>query len=360
MGYNAMDSRWLHSPGWRLRWTWAEKEVIWSIIGARSTEQGDCSRFEGNIPHSCMKDPKVVDLPLGTPYNMQIANCCRGGLISSYVQDPATASSSFHSSVGASGNNNKTVRLPKNFTIRDPGLGYTCGPAKIVKSTRFRSASGRRTTQVLMTWNVTCTYSSFLARKTSACCVSLSSFYNKTIVNCPNCACGCQNSSCLKKDEPSSASIGSPSKSSFLQAIQCSSHMCPIRVHWHVERNLKKYWLVNVTITNFNYGMNYSDWNLVIQHPQFDNLALTFGSNYRSLTSPSGINDTAMLWGIKHYNDLLREAGPFGQVQSKLQFRKNSSTFTRQEGWTFPRRVYFNGDNCVMPTPDSWREGSSD
>jgi hypothetical protein len=53
-----------------------------------------------------------------------------------------------------------------------------------------------------VTWNVTCTYSQFLAQKTPTCCVSLSSFYNDTIVDCPTCTCGCQNKtqpdSCVK------------------------------------------------------------------------------------------------------------------------------------------------------------------
>lgn len=65
-------------------------------------------------------------------------------------------------------------------------------------------------------------------------------------------------------------------------------------------------------------------------------------------------DDTAMLWGVKFYNDLLMQAGPYGNVQSELLFRKESSTFTFEKGWAFPRRVYFNGDNCVMPPPDSY------
>lgn len=44
-----------------------------------------------------------------------------------------------------------------------------------------------------VTWNITCTYSQFLAQKTPTCCVSLSSFYNDRIVPCPTCTCGCQN-----------------------------------------------------------------------------------------------------------------------------------------------------------------------
>ncbi|CAN1789473.1 COBRA-like protein 3 [Linum perenne] len=54
-----------------------------------------------------------------------------------------------------------------------------------------------------MTWNVTCTYSQTLAQKTPTCCVSLSSFYNDTIVPCPACSCGCRSNithsrSCVK------------------------------------------------------------------------------------------------------------------------------------------------------------------
>jgi hypothetical protein len=42
------------------------------------------------------------------------------------------------------------------------------------------------------TWNVTCMYSQFQASLTPKCCVSLSAFYNSTIVPCPQCSCQCQ------------------------------------------------------------------------------------------------------------------------------------------------------------------------
>lgn len=61
-----------------------------------------------------------------------------------------------------------------------------------------------------------------------------------------------------------------------------------------------------------------------------------------------------MLWGVKFYNDLLMQAGPLGNAQSELLFRKDDSTFTFEKGWAFPRRIYFNGDNCVMPPPDAY------
>ncbi|XP_022727669.1 COBRA-like protein 1 isoform X1 [Durio zibethinus] len=357
--YNFQQYRHIQAPGWTLGWKWAKKEVIWSMMGGQTTEQGDCSRFKGNIPHCCKKDPTVVDLLPGTPYNQQIANCCKGGVLNSWGQDPATAGSSFQLSVGQAGTTNKTVRVPRNFTLKAPGPGYTCGPAKIVKPSRFVTPDKRRVTQALMTWNVTCTYSQFLAQKTPTCCVSLSSFYNDTIVPCPRCACGCQNTSqpgsCVDPEAPHIASVvPSTGTNSYTPLVQCTSHMCPVRIHWHVKLNYKEYWRVKITITNFNYNMNYTQWNLVVQHPNFDNLTQIFSFNYKSLTPYTAINDTAMLWGVQFYNDLLSQAGPLGNVQSELLFRKDKSTFTFEEGWALPRRIYFNGDNCVMPPPDSY------
>ncbi|XP_051121025.1 protein COBRA-like [Andrographis paniculata] len=359
--FNFQHYRHIQLPGWTLGWTWAKKEVIWSMMGGQTTEQGDCSKYKGNIPHCCKKDPTVVDLLPGTPYNQQIANCCKGGVISSWTQDPANAASAFQISVGAAGTTNKTVRVPKNFTLKAPGPGYTCGPVKVGKPTKFISPDGRRVTQAMMTWNVTCTYSQFLAQKTPTCCVSLSSFYNDTIVPCPTCTCGCQNNrtqpgSCVNPDSPYLASVVSEHKksNSLAPLIQCTKHMCPIRVHWHVKVSYKEYWRVKVSITNFNYRMNYTQWNLVVQHPNFNNLTQIFSFNYKPLTPYQTINDTAILWGVKFYNDLLMHAGPQGNVQSELLFRKEKSSFTLDKGWAFPRRIYFNGDNCVMPPPDSY------
>ncbi|KAG5621515.1 hypothetical protein H5410_006733 [Solanum commersonii] len=147
--FNFQQYRHIQAPGWTLGWTWAKKEVIWGMVGAQTTEQGDCSKFKGNIPHCCKRDPTVIDLLPGTPYNQQIANCCKGGVINSWGQDPETAVSSFQVSVGSAGTTNKTVRVPKNFTLKAPGPGYTCGPAKVVKPTKFFSNDGRRITQAM-------------------------------------------------------------------------------------------------------------------------------------------------------------------------------------------------------------------
>lgn len=119
------------------------------MVGAQTTEQGDCSRFQDNIPHSCKKDPVVVDLLPDAPYDMQIANCCKAGVISTFNQDPANSVASFQLSVGLSETTTKAVRVPRNFTLKTPGPGYTCGRAIVGRPTRFFTPDGRRATQAL-------------------------------------------------------------------------------------------------------------------------------------------------------------------------------------------------------------------
>jgi hypothetical protein len=106
--------------------------------------------------------------------------------------------------------------------------GWTIGPTKLVPSNRFLTPDGPRRTKALsksffpswihlysyslynlsllkckqpaphhypcfytVTWNVTCTYSQFMARRNLNCWVSLN---YQILTPCPTCACGCQNS----------------------------------------------------------------------------------------------------------------------------------------------------------------------
>jgi hypothetical protein len=146
--HNYQKYRHIQAPGWHLGWAWTKKEVIWSILGGQATEQGDCSHFKDRIPHCCKTDPVTVDLLPGSPFDQQVANCCKGGVLSSWLQDPVSAVASFQITVGRSGTSNRTVKPPTNFTLKAPGPGYTCGLAQTLKPpTKFISPDGRRTTQ---------------------------------------------------------------------------------------------------------------------------------------------------------------------------------------------------------------------
>lgn len=174
-----------------------------------------------------------------------------------------------------------------------------------------------------VTWEITCSYSQFRESETPSCCVSLSTFYNSTIVSCPRCSCGCQGEptlpTCSRQASPFPPWIFSEThhlcswccrdgeQSNFLQlpngdggsttspAVLCTPHMCPIRVHWHVKENYREYWRVKVTITNFNMYSNYSDWNLVIQHPNFRSILQIFSFNYLPLVQYGEISECSPL-----------------------------------------------------------------
>jgi len=65
-------------------------------------------------------------------------------------------------------------------------------------------------------------------------------------------------------------------------------------------------------------------------------------------------DDTGMFWGIEYYNEILLQEGELGNVQSEMLLRKYPGIFTFQDGWAFPRRVLFDGHECVMPSPDAY------
>lgn len=58
-----------------------------------------------------------------------------------------------------------------------------------------------------------------------------------------------------------------------------------------------------------------------------------------------------MFWGMEHYNEMLLQDG---NVQTEMILKKDMSDFTFSGGWAFPRRVYFDGHECVMPPPDQY------
>ncbi|KAJ0971063.1 hypothetical protein J5N97_019022 [Dioscorea zingiberensis] len=369
--YNNQLYRHIESPGWALGWTWPSKdEAILQMSGAEATKQGNCSRFKRNpLPHSCERSPVIVDLLPGTSYNLQTANCCKGGVLSSMTQDPSKAISSFEMNVQSSVNftdpSAAAFKTPSNFSLGIPG--YTCGKSmSVVEPTKFSKGHSRREEQVLMTWQVVCSFSQFRESDAPSCCVSLSSFYNDTIVSCPRCSCGCQVPGPVKKcyRQACSSTILDDESDTLLQmpngedveeeAVMCTQHMCPIRVHWHVKVSYKGYWRVKVTITNFNFLRNYSDWNLVLEHPNLRSLLQVFSFSYQPLIVYPGTNDTGMFWGIPYYNTMLLKHGENGNVQTEMILKKDPGDFTFNGGWAFPRRVMFNGRECVMPLPESY------
>ncbi|KAI5013934.1 COBRA-like protein 7 [Hordeum vulgare subsp. vulgare] len=356
--HNYQLYRHIERPGWRLSWVWAGREFISDVVGAETTEQGNCTGLHGARgapPHCCEKQPVMVDLPPGAPYNRQTANCCRGGVLSSVTQNNRTATSQFEMYiVNFELDKHGDIKMPTTFNIGVPG--YTCSNATTVPATRSK-VDEQRHEQVLLTWQIICSYSQFRDAPSPSCCVSLSTFYNSTIVGCPTDSCGGAGSpsapQCLSGGEQSKILAALPDADGDPPApvIRCTEHMCPIRVHWHVKQSYRGYWRVKTTVTNYDVVSNYTDWNLVVRHPNLRSLTQLFSFNYQPLIEYGTINDTGMFWGIKNYNEMLLKDG---NVQTEMILEKEPSDFTFSGGWAFPRRVYFDGHECVMPPPDQY------
>ncbi|KAL0365598.1 UNVERIFIED_CONTAM: COBRA-like protein 1 [Sesamum angustifolium] len=348
---NYYQYRHVEKPGWKLGWTWAKDEVIWSMTGAFAIQRGNCSSFKYEVPHSCKPDPVIVDLmPNAMPQNKS-DGCCRGGILASWAIDPSMSYSSFELVVGNL-EQNSTGYKPLNLTLLAPGPGYTCGPVTDTSPTVFSVIGGRRQEEVFRTWKSTCTYSSYLASKTPVCCVSLSTFYSPTITSCPSCSCGCRvadqfATSCIRQGVI-------PSNLLDVDLIQCTDHMCPLRIHWHIKKNYITHWRVKLTISNYNYGRNYSNWNVLVQHPGFGQPSASFSFNSTMLPTTGVPEDVALFWGKAFYNTELLQADQYqvGSVTTEILLQKDSSSFTLSNGWALPRRIYFNAtDRSMAPPP---------
>ncbi|PQQ02301.1 hypothetical protein Pyn_25262 [Prunus yedoensis var. nudiflora] len=226
---------------------------------------------------------------------------------------------------------------PLNLTLKAPGPGYTCGPLKSVDPTVSLDFGGKRQRQVFRTWKAICTYSSFLASQTPVCCVSLSSFYNPEITSCPKCSCGCREvtdknfGTCLRPAYPFTAKspTGDNSGANFMGAqdpVKCTDHMCPIRVHWHVKTSYVDHWRIKLTITNYNYQRNFSNWNVLVQHPGLSMNPITYSFN-STLLQPGFRDAVALFWGIAFVNEELiaTDKDGVGSVSTEILLEKTQN-----------------------------------
>ncbi|KAI4303753.1 hypothetical protein MLD38_039349 [Melastoma candidum] len=210
----------MHRPGWSLGWVWVKKEVIRSMVCAEVTNQGSGPIF------CCLVFP-------ARHWSLR------------YQQD-----------------------------LLGPGKGYSCNQATIVPPSEFLTPDDHRLTQALSDVHI-------LANAG----VSLSSFYNSSVVPCPACSCGCQDKNTCVPSGQMQSILGENRKTSMTTfdnpPVQCTSRMRPIRLHWHIKTNYSPYWRVKMTITNFNVGLNYTQWTLVVQHPNLNNVTEVFSFSYK-------------------------------------------------------------------------------
>lgn len=67
-------------------------------------------------------------------------------------------------------------------------------------------------------------------------------------------------------------------------------------------------------------------------------------------------DEVALFWGIPYVNQELisTEKDQVGSVSTEMLLKKDMDSFTFSNGWAFPRRIYFSGETCQMPLPDTF------
>ncbi|KAF5951602.1 hypothetical protein HYC85_009546, partial [Camellia sinensis] len=376
---NYYQYRHVDKPGWELGWTWAKNEVIWSMAGAIATQQGNCSSFKSQIPHTCRRDPLVVDLmPDAAPENKS-GGCCHGGLVGAYAINPLKSFSFFEITVGNLESNTPGYK-PLNLTLMAPGPGYTCGLLVDTNPTVWSVIGGRREEQTfskyftakfigrgnqhahtLVTWLTGHQFVVFRSQHFTILPLhhALSAAVdakeqNKIQHHALGAPCFFFVISSFEKTEDYIST-----QSGFLSnpdIVKCTNHMCPLQVHWHFKNNYRDHWRVKLTISNYNYKRNYTDWNVLVQHPGFSQSVTTFSFNSTMLPTVGITDEVALFWGIEYYNHELSNANErqLGSVTTEILLKKDSKSFTLSNGWAFPRRIYFNGESCQMPLPDTF------
>ncbi|KAG6390679.1 hypothetical protein SASPL_148418 [Salvia splendens] len=150
----------------------------------------------------------------------------------------------------------------------------------------------------------------------------------------------------------------------------CSPH--PLIVATTIEGGLLAAWAINphTSYSSFDITIGNLDQNRTAYRPPL-NLTLTAptrgytcGTLRDALPSISFVTgglreeqvfkDAALFWGKVLYNTELLQGNEYevGSVTTDILMQKIADAFTLRNGWGFPRRIYFNGENCRMPLPD--------
>ncbi|PON54955.1 COBRA-like protein [Trema orientale] len=341
---NYQKYRKVDAPGWKLSWTWPHNEFIWATLGARAGDQGNCDRFKKgrSVPATCSKSPAIFDLTAEVPQSEKIDGCCKGGVLLSRLQGYNESTTAFQIAVGGAGSENTTWRVPTNYTFRAPRGEYSCSEARVVAPTRFITPDRRRVTQAYKTWKVECSYKPPSQNRVPLCCVSLSSDHGMN-TSCPTCSCSCQNQthSCSTKNHDR-----------LVSKIECTDHMCPVNINWHVmskvEENHER--KIRVTISNLNYARNYPDWIVLVEHPALGYSTGVIHANHRFLSS-SNYRKMEVVWGRKGHNQVLAPFGTNGSTTNFVLVFKGRARHGTAREWRSPEAIFFNGDRCVSPLP---------
>ncbi|KAJ4968970.1 hypothetical protein NE237_015671 [Protea cynaroides] len=377
---------------WMLSWDWMRGEFIGSMKGAYPTiaDTSQCvfgppGNYYQNLDFStvlnCETRPTIVDLPLSYTNDSNlgmIPYCCRNGSILPSIMNPSESKSVFIMQVYKMPPDLNRTKLypPQNWMINGTfSPVYQCGPPVRVSPSEFLDYPSN--TSALASWQVGCNITRPKGSKPK-CCVSFSAYYDESIIPCPTCACGCQSNpsnTCSATAPalllPSSALlVPFANRTNLTTAWAQINHLtipkpmpcgdnCGVSINWHVYTDYTSGWSARITLFNWG-GTNFANWFAAVE---LDKAAAGFQKMYSfnaSLLNGTTDNNTIFMQGIKGLNYLVAQADQAnpetnppvpGKQQSVISFTKKlTPAFNMTAGDGFPNKVYFNGEECMLPT----------
>ncbi|XP_071687041.1 COBRA-like protein 7 [Rutidosis leptorrhynchoides] len=375
---------------WQLSWDWMRGEFINSMKGAYPSvvdtnacifgRQGEFyKQLDFSKALNCDRRPTIVDLPLDKANDAELGLvpfCCGNGTLLPPSIGLNKSISAFMMQVYKMPPDLNRTQLtpPQNWNINGTmNANYQCGPPVRVNPTRFPNPNGLTSeSTAVASWQVICNIR-HTKPETPKCCVSFSTFFNKSVVPCSTCACGCSTSNTCSTTAPAlllpsnallvpfenrtklTTKFAKDNGWTLPNPLPCADN-CGVSINWHLLSDYKDGWTARMTI--FNWGeTSFADWFAAVELDKsmagFENVYSFNGSKV------AGSNSTLFLQGLPGLNYIVAERDGRkpkkdprvpGSQQSVISFtKKNLPGLNVARGDGFPKKVYFNGLECAIP-----------
>ncbi|KAL5978382.1 hypothetical protein ACLOJK_029499 [Asimina triloba] len=376
---------------WNLTWEWMRGEFIYSIKGAYTHKidysdciYGDAGQFYQDFDFTpvlnCEKKPIFSDLPPDREKDDVMGNipfCCRNGSLLPTTMDATKSKAAFQLKVfKMPPDMNRTALYPpqrwKINGVLNPA--YKCGAPLRVSPTEFPDKTGLDTfTVAVATWQVVCNIMK-PKRKNARCCVSFSAFYNDTVIPCSTCACGCDDTSNCDPDAnalllPSEALLvpfdNRTAKAKAWAKIKhyrlpaplpCPDN-CGVSINWHIFTDYRKGWTARITLFNWEH-YTFQNWFTAVRmgraYAGYENIYSFNGTKLPELDNTiffQGLPGLTYLIGIVNGSKPAVDPPVPGKQQSVISFTKRRTPgLNIVAGDGFPKKVFFNGEECALPS----------
>ncbi|CAA7394456.1 unnamed protein product [Spirodela intermedia] len=351
---------------------------------ASSCIYGEASTFYQSLDFAavlnCQRRPVIADLPPERVDDDQIGKipfCCKNGSLLPPTMNSTKSKAIFQLLVFKipPDMNRTALYPPKNWKIAGVlNPDYLCGPPQRVSPMEFPDPSRLdAVSTAVASWQVVCNITRPKA-KASRCCVSFSAYYNDSVVPCGTCACGCADGLVCDADAPPlllpSEALLVPFNNRTAKAKAWASikhrpvpnplpcgDFCGVSINWHIYSNYRNGWTARITIFNWE-GYTFKDWFAAVQlRRAFQGYERVYSFNGTKLPE---LHNTLFFEGLPGLNYLMplsedkdQSGGSRvpGKQQSVISFTKKLTPgIDIEAGDGFPSRVYFNGEECALPT----------